>query len=60
LGLVRRRFAWISGSLALIVGIGWILVLTTKVGLGLYIFVFGAIIVLSALFIPNKLKSTKS
>jgi MFS family permease len=60
LGLVRRRFAWISGSLALIIGVGWILLLTANVGLGLYVFVFGAIVVLSALFIPNKVKSTES
>jgi len=58
LGLLRRRFAWISGTLALIVGIGWILAVTTKVGPGPFIFVFGAIIILSALFIPNKLKSS--
>jgi hypothetical protein len=60
LGLVRRRFAWISGTFALILGIGWISVLTTKAGLGPLIFTFGAIIVLSALFIPNKLKNAKS
>ena len=60
LGLIRRRFAWISGALALIVGIGWIVALTMKAGLGPFIFVFGAIIVLSAIFIPNKLKSAKS
>ncbi len=60
LGLVRRRFAWISGTLGLIIGIGWTLALTTKVGPGAFIFVFGALIVLSAVFIPNKLKSAKS
>lgn len=60
LGLLRRRFAWISGALGLIVGIGWIVAMTMKAGLGPFIFVFGAIIVLSALFIPNKLKSAKS
>lgn len=54
LGLLRRRFAWISGIFALVIGIGWILVLTTKAGLGPFIFIFGAIIVLSALFIQNK------
>ena len=59
LGLVRRRFAWASGALALIIGLGWILVLTAKAGLGVFIFVFGASIVLSALFIPNKMKKTK-
>jgi hypothetical protein len=59
LGLLRRRFAWISGIFAIIVGIGWILALTTNVGSGPFIFVFGAIIVVSALFIPNKLKSAK-
>jgi hypothetical protein len=57
LGVVRRRFAWISGTFALIVGIGWILTVTTKVGPGPFIFVIGAIVVLSALFIPSKLKS---
>jgi uncharacterized membrane protein YobD (UPF0266 family) len=54
LGLLRRRFAWISGIFALIIGIGWILALTTKAGVGPFVFVLGAIIVLSALFIPKQ------
>ena len=59
-GLLRRRFAWFSGIFALIIGIGWILGLTAKAGLGPFIFVFGAIIVLSALFLPNKMKRVKT
>jgi hypothetical protein len=60
LGLLRRRFAWISGIFAMTIGIGWTAILSVKVGLGSFIFVFGAIVVLSALILPKKLKTVKS
>jgi hypothetical protein len=58
-GLIRRRFAWISGAFALILGIGWIIILTSKVGLGPFIFTSGAIIVLSSLFLRKGQNSAK-
>jgi MFS family permease len=53
LGLLRRRFAWISGILALVIGIGWIIALTTVAGPGSFVFLFGGVLVLSARFISK-------
>lgn len=48
LGLLKRGFAWASGILAIIAGIGWIVSMTTMAGLGAYIFTVGGALVLAA------------
>ena len=53
LGLLRRRFAWISGILALVIGVGWIITLTTMTGIGPLVFLVGGVLVLSARFIAK-------
>ena len=53
LGLLRRRFAWISGILASVIGVGWIIALTTLAGPGPFVFLFGGVIVLSARFLDK-------
>ncbi len=53
LGLLKRRFAWISGILALVIGVGWIITLTSKTGIGPLVFLIGGALVLSARFIAK-------
>ena len=53
LGLLRRRFAWISGILASVIGVGWIIALTTITGIGPVVFLVGGVLVLSARFIAK-------
>ena len=53
LGLLRRRFAWISEILALVIGVGWIIALTTLTGIGPVVFLVGGVFVLSARFIAK-------
>jgi hypothetical protein len=48
LGLLKRTFAWASGILALVTGIGWIMSMTAMTGLGTIVFTFGGAIVLAA------------
>jgi hypothetical protein len=48
LGLFKRRFALVSGILAIIVGTGWIISMITIAGPGAYIFVVGGAVVLAA------------
>lgn len=48
LGLLKRTFAWASGILALVTGIGWIVSMTAMTGLGTIVFTFGGAIVLAA------------
>lgn len=48
LGLFKRRFALLSGILAVVVGTGWIVSMMTMAGAGAYIFVFGGALVLAA------------
>lgn len=48
IGLFKRRFALVSGILAVIAGTGWIISMITMAGPGAYIFVFGGALVLAA------------
>jgi hypothetical protein len=53
LGLLKRRFAWVSGTLALVISVGWIITLTSKTGIGPIVFFVGGALVLSARFIAK-------
>ncbi|HEX9862659.1 MAG TPA: hypothetical protein VGB11_05175 [Candidatus Bathyarchaeia archaeon] len=49
LGLIKRVFAKASGILAVVVGIGWIISMTTMIGPGAIVFAIGGALVLAAL-----------
>ena len=53
LGLLRRRFALVSGILSLVIGVGWIISLMSVTGIGPLIFLVGGALVLSARFIAK-------
>lgn len=53
LGLLRRRFALISGILSLVIGVGWIIALMSVTGIGPLVFLVGGVLVLSARFIAK-------
>jgi len=48
LGLFKRIFAWASGVLAVVAGIGWIISMTTTVGMGAFVFTLGGVLMLAA------------
>jgi hypothetical protein len=48
IGLFKRRFAFVSGILAITVGTGWIVSTATLAGIGPYVFICGGAIVLAA------------
>ena len=47
LGLFKRMFAWTSGILAVVIGIGWVISMTTTVGLGAFVFTLGGVLMLA-------------
>ena len=54
LGLIRRIFAKASGILAVIMGIGWIVSVTTMIGPGAIVFTIGGAIVLAAPIVAKR------
>ena len=53
LGMFKRTFAWVSGILVVIAGIGWIVSMTTMTGLGAFVFTLGGAIELAALIVAR-------
>jgi hypothetical protein len=54
LGLLRLRFASISGGVAVALGAGWIVVLSAVIGPGPFVLIVSGVILLSARFLPSK------
>ncbi|MBS7632191.1 hypothetical protein KEJ15_01005 [Candidatus Bathyarchaeota archaeon] len=53
LSMFKRLFAWASGVLAVVTGIGWIVTMTTMAGLGAFVFTFAGVIVLAGSIIDR-------